>query len=345
MKSPLPLTLTLLSTLLLATACGGGGGESLPAGDTAGDNAAVTAASLDEAVNSETLLTDALVDDLAPDGAVYDATVSASSVEATATASDTTPTLEPPLREATLPVAWGRRRVGPPECTVTLDQQGDTAHVTVVSQISGRLYVDRSDDGVRNPGSKEFAHTLYRSATFEHDATGWHLSAVSPAEIVMADETRQTVHIEAVSATVGGEVVAEITDPAAELPVPDGLPTLRPGDRVVVTATVSHDPGSLWVPDTFVFLHHGGHRDRMVDDGTGDDAVAGDGVYTGTYTIGTHPGRRLAVVDAIDSLCLQDESEDNYAAHGWAIPYRVARPTPVSRLPFHPEPQAMHRMR
>ncbi len=325
-RRPLSLLSTLLSTLLLTAACGGGGGGStVPAGDTAADGAVVTA-SLDDTVSSETLLTDELVDDLSADGAVYDTTVATLSVVDPSATPETPPAVEPPLREATLPVAWGRRRSGPPERTVTIEQVGETAYVTVESQISGRLYVDRSDDGIRNPGAKSFAHTLHRFATFEHDTSGWHLTAISPTNIEMADGDRQTLHIESVSATVGGEPVAEITDPGAELPLPDGIPTLRPGDEVVVTAAVVHDPGSIWVPDTFVFLHHGDHRDRMVDDGSGADAVANDGVYTATYTIGTRPGRRLAVVDAIDSVSLQDETDDDYAAHGWAIPYRVVLP-------------------
>ena len=318
MKTLAHLSLAFIPTLLLTAACGGGSATS--PGDTAatgGDE--VVAASLDDTVSSETLLADDLVDDLSADGAVYDGVVASASVAV----ADAAIAVEPPLREAVLPVAWGRRRIGPPDRTVTIDQQGDIAHVTVESRIDGRLYVDTSDDTIRNPGAKGFAHTLHRTATFAHDTTGWHLTAISPADIVMTEADRQTVHIKSVVATVDGEPVAEITDPTAELAVPDGLPTLQPGDAVVVTATVAHDPGSVWVPDTFVFLHHNGHRDRMVDDGSGADAVAGDGLYTGSYTIGTRPGRRLAVVDAIDSVSLQNETDDDYAANGWAIPYRV----------------------
>ncbi|RMF87606.1 MAG: hypothetical protein D6739_01390 [Nitrospirae bacterium] len=310
-----------LPALLLAAACGGGGSSGLAdtaAPATAEDDAAVATASLDDAVGGEALLADDLLDDLAPDGAVYPEGVAASSV---GSAAEVEPA--PPVGLATLPVAWGRRRIGPVERAVQIEQQGDVAHVTVVSQVHGRLYVDRSDDGVRNPGSKPFAHTVRRLATFERDAAGWHLAAISPAEVQMAEAERQVVHIEEVAATVGDTVVARITDPAEELPLPGGLPTLEPGEEVVVTAKVSHDPGSPWSPETFVFLHHGGHRDPMVDDGTGADAVAGDGVYTAAYTVAGRLGRRLAVVDALDAACLQNETEDDYAAHGWAIPYRV----------------------
>jgi len=326
MKTLARLSLAFIPTLLLTAACGGGGSSASPAGDTAASGSdAVVAASLDDTVSGETLLADGLLDDLSADGAVYDTAVTVASVAGEVAATDVAPSLEPPLREAVLPVAWGRRRIGPPDRTVTIDQSGDTAHVTVESRIDGRLYVDTSDDGIRNPGAKPFAHTLHRTATFERDGGGWHLTAISPSDIVMSDASRQTVTIEKVAATVGGEVVAEITDPAAELAVPEGFPTLQPGDAVVVAATVSHEPGSVWVPDTFVFLHHGGHRDRMVDDGTGADEVAGDGVYTGRYTIGDRSGRRLAVVDALDSVSLQNETDDDYAAHGWAVPYRVVR--------------------
>lgn len=310
-----PIVHWLFATLFLVplVACGGGGG-----GGSATDpatEAAVSAASLDDTVSGETLLADDLLDDQALDGAVYTASVSAASIGDVAIAQAID-------GEAVLPVAWGRRRIGPPDRTVTVDQQGDIAHVAVETQVEGNLFVDTTDDGVRNPGSKPFAHTLHRAATYERVDGHWALASISPTDMPMTDTSRQTVHIERLTATRDGEVLLDVTDPTRELPVAE-VPLLTPGDTVVVAAEVAHDPGSVWTPDTFVFLHHDGVRDPMHDDGLDGDAVAGDRIYSRSYTIGDHVGRRFAVVDAIDSATLQNESSDDYAAHGWGVPYRV----------------------
>jgi len=315
---PILHPLFALCLFLFYTACGGGGGGT-PASDTTSE--AVSAAALDDTVTDETLLADDFLDDLAADGAVYAASVSAASVAGGAVADEVVAMAAE--GEAVEPVAWGRRRIDPPERTIIIDQQGDVAHVTVATQITGELWVDTTDDGVRNPGSKPFAHTLHRSATYQRSGGGWHLTAISPTDMPLADTTRQNVHIERVTASHAAGVIAEITDPTLELAV-DDLPTLRVGDTIVVSAQVAHDPGSEWTPDTFVYLHHDGRRDRMLDDGLNGDEHAGDGIYSHLYTLSNQVGRHFAVVDALDSATLQNETDDDYAAHGWGIPYRVA---------------------
>ena len=134
----------------------------------------------------------------------------------------------------------------------------------------------------------------------------------------------------------GDGTVQEITDPAALYQVADGLFTVAVGDPVTVTATVDNTTASGLIPDTFLFAHLDHRRTRMFDDGTHGDAIAGDGVFTAQVTVGPQRGRNRLVVDALDSLTLQNQNDDDYNANRWIVPLRVTKPSLVGHLPFVP---------
>ncbi|MBI2837200.1 MAG: hypothetical protein HYX75_02730 [Acidobacteria bacterium] len=224
--------------------------------------------------------------------------------------------------DATLPVAWGRKWDDVSK-TYTITVDGDTATAVVNVSNEGTLYVDLSDDGVKNPGTRSFSTKMSRTATLSKDSNGkWKIESISVGVAGLADSSAQTVNV--TSVTVDSSL--SITDPTSEIDVDDILEA-APGEEIVVEATASNSTSSGLSPTTFVFLHSGPgyHRTQMTDDGTGADRAAGDGVYTASFTVpeGADYGRAHLAVDAIDSQTLQSESGPDYNWSVWLIGYRV----------------------
>jgi hypothetical protein len=249
---------------------------------------------------------------------------------------------------ATLPIHWGRWRVlphHPPVRTIEFMSpiESDRVLVKINVKFDGLFLVDRTDDGIRNPGRKPLRdqvtrYALFRKIWFHPNSTtsdsafGWRLVAVSSSEFTMIDPSRQTVSISKVELT-GATTHVTITDPSALLslhPAADPFPLFREGETVKVEAAVSNTDQS-YAPPTFVFLHvpigdrvFPGPRERrrllMRDDGTHGDTVAGDGVYTAVWLV-QDVGRHHLAVDVINSRTLQNETDDDYNSTAWGVPY------------------------
>ena len=227
---------------------------------------------------------------------------------------------------AVLPVAWGRRPTCRPVRDIFIHIEGDSiAEVKVEADLSGRLYVDTTDDGFKNPGVKPIADQAERYSMFRRSMEDgrWYLTQITPLEIRLTDSARQTVFIENIAAYVDGDVVWEVSDPSLAFEFPDEIPRFEQGTEVVVEATVGNT-NDTYDPASFLFLHTPYTRRRMFDDGESEnDRVAGDDIFTGTYTIGTEPGFKHSGVDILDSACLQNEMEDDYNSTAWCMPYEV----------------------
>jgi hypothetical protein len=237
--------------------------------------------------------------------------------------------------EVTAPRAWGRRRGLPVrrQITIEVNEEEGTAVAWKEVEFDGRFLLDITDDGQLNPTSKPLQETLFQHAEFERldqevvDEHGhrhrWRLVAISPAAFEMTDEANRTVNITQVTVEVNDEILADITDPAAPIEVQRGVPKLRRGDEVTVTAYVSND-NQANTPPTFVFLHlfHASPNARIwlrlpmleVDDEPG--------AYARSWTV-RQTGRERIAVDAIDSETFTTESEDDYRANIWGVPYVV----------------------
>jgi hypothetical protein len=249
---------------------------------------------------------------------------------------------------ATIPIHWGRWRIPPghpPTRTVEFitGPDADRALVKVNVKFDGLFFVDRTDDGILNPGHKPLKDqvtrfALFRKIWFHPDPAstdsvfGWRLIGVSPSEFTMIDPARQTVHLGSVTLT-GERTHVTITDPSALLTLgrtSNLLPFFRSGENVKVEAAVTNsDMG--FDPATFVFLHVpiGDHafpgprervRIRMWDDGAHGDATAGDGVFTTIWTV-QDLGIHHAAIDLINSRTLQNEHDDDYNSTAWGVPY------------------------
>ncbi len=241
---------------------------------------------------------------------------------------------------ATLPVAWGRQPSGPRHRRVdTFYPDRNHAESAITSWLEGRLYVDRSDDGVRNPGVKPFADLWHRTARFVRAGDGedqWRLTALTPGRISLQERDRQSVFIHSVRIWVGDELALELDDPNAFLDFPADLPFAAPGQRIRVEAAVGNR-NQEWRPAQWAYLHlQGAHerdagvdqppferRYRMADDGTHGDRVAEDGIYTLALNVpGDTPLARI-LVDVIAAQTLMTEFGDDYNSVAWGIPFRL----------------------
>ena len=235
----------------------------------------------------------------------------------------------------TAPRLWGRRRGVPVrrQITVEVDEEAGTAVAWKEIDFDGRFLLDITDDGQLNPTEKPLQETLRQHAEFERlereqvDERGrrrrWRLVKVSPAEFSMMDVAKQTVAISQVTIEVNGEILADITDPSAPLDVERGLPKLRRGDEVTVTAHVTNENVQN-TPPTFVFLHlfHASPNARLWLRLPMEEVDGEPGVYQRSWTV-RQTGRERIAVDAIDAETFTTQSEDDYRANIWGIPYLV----------------------
>lgn len=229
--------------------------------------------------------------------------------------------------EATLPAGWGRRLEGDPVRNHTIQIIGDTATVETVVDIDATLYVDTTFDGIKNPGAKPIEDIVYRYSTWMKEDGKWHITEVSPGEVTLSDPGRQTVFVTNVKVYVNDVLVLDVSDPSVKLDVETEIVHVSNGDAVTVEAAVINSSTSGLDPLTYVYCHPNrpvGGRDLMFDDGVnGGDRVADDGIWTYQYTVDLAEGVHFAAVDALDSLCLQNETDDDYNSSAWGMPYVV----------------------
>jgi len=221
---------------------------------------------------------------------------------------------------------WREFKLPPDDRLITIQVAGDTANVTVSDDITGHFYVDTTDDGILNPGEKDMHHSGLIYAEFLYDPNhqspysngqGWYLSQISAYEFRMYEQPKQTVEIESIRVHTADESFDyTYTDPAQLYDVETEVPYFQVGDVVYVDVTCSNSSTEGWDPPTFVYLHYNlDSRDLFTD--TGDHQH-----FTGSW-VPQSPGVHHACVDVIDSACIQNETEDDYNATAWAMPYIV----------------------
>ena len=238
--------------------------------------------------------------------------------------------LAPSAVQDTVPLIWrwGRRHGQPESRETTVTITDDTAQVEAVVTFDGVFVLDRTFDSVANPTQKPLQEQAVQYATLVRrpadDTTGraWRLVALSPREWRMTDEAKRTVTLARVVVRVNGETKIDVTDPAELFDVNNRIPRLQLGDSVSVFAEVEHTTGAGNVPPTFVFLHVYHHGPTARGWVRIPMRPREDGVFVRHWIV-RFPGRERIVVDAIDSQTFNTDSEDDYRANGWGIPYRI----------------------
>jgi hypothetical protein len=220
--------------------------------------------------------------------------------------------------------------------TVAVDAGAGTATVSKEIFFEGSFLLDITQDEQVNPTSKPLEEKLVQYATFHRvpidqaDELGrrWRLADLSPAEFMMTDEAKRTVAITRVEVWVNEELQIEVTDPSAAVEVEGRVPRLHPEDNVLVKAWVENSVDNQNDPDTFVFLHlfHASPVARGWLRLPMDRVVTETDVYYVKTWMARHTGRSRISVDAIDAQTFTTETEDDYRANIWGIPYRIETP-------------------
>ena len=218
---------------------------------------------------------------------------------------------------ATLPVGWYRaltyfqRHV-----TVAVTSPYTKADVYVKDDVRGTMYIDRSQNGAWDPGSKPFAVWRERYATFEraNADSPWYLSAIGIANYNCQDPAKQTVNLTSVRVVSSDGFDKTYADPKTPIPL-DELPDFGAGVSLTVTAVASNVSTAGWTPVSFGFMHHDLVRENMTD--------KGNQTYEKSYTVGTRVGVHHGGVDILDAGTLQNQTEDDYNGNAWGLPYHI----------------------
>jgi hypothetical protein len=233
------------------------------------------------------------------------------------------------------PRAWGRRH-GPPVqrvITIDVDPEAGTALVTKELVFEGVFLLDITPDDQFNPTSKPLNQTLVQHAQFQRndparaEETGrrWRLVAVSPAEVVLTDPSKQTVDIARLEAWVDGELFLEVEDPSQLFEVDGRVPRLHPEQEVTVKVWVDNSSQAGLTPPTFVYLHlfHASLEMRMWVRLPMEMVETDNGPYWTLSWMVRHRGRERIAVDAIDAGTFATSDGDDYNANIWGIPYII----------------------
>ena len=233
------------------------------------------------------------------------------------------------------PRAWGRRH-GPPVqrvITIDVDTEAGTAQVTRELVFEGEFLLDITPDDQFNPTSKPLNQTLVQHARFQRndaataDETGrrWRLVAVSPAEVVLTDPSKQTVDIARLEVWVDGEPFLEVEDPSQLFEVDGRVPRLHAEQEVTVKAWVDNSSAAGFTPPTFVYLHlfHASLDMRMWIRLPMRMEESDTGPYWTLSWVVRHRGRERIAVDAIDAGTFATSDGDDYNANIWGIPYII----------------------
>ena len=210
------------------------------------------------------------------------------------------------------PFAWGRERTQPIQRTITINQVGDSAHVTVNGKVIGILHIwafPADTDTVMNiqkPLEVDYSRTAIFKKTGEDvdDYRGWVLVKISGANVVSTPTF--TVRMDSVH-LMGANLDTTLTDPTTLFDITNAL-SFTPGDSVDVTV-YTNDNTAL------VYLHpfRLGGREKFKNNG--------DGSYSGTWVIPSVDIHRVAF-DLIQWETLYDDSYD-HDSNIWVYPYKV----------------------
>jgi hypothetical protein len=247
------------------------------------------------------------------DGADKDATP-------VAIADDTAPA-QPPAR-------WVRQNIersGRQAQLRRLGNGGSDRRAQVVVRYDQRgqfVYQDPTDSkGARR---KNFRQKFERVLRFGLKGGEWTLLDFSPVRMENKDgqsgldvQSLQVFQPGAASAAVSLTTFDRFVTPAE-------VPTFKPGETLRAEVTMKSRKGSA----AFLFAHVVGTNDRakqrLMDDGTNGDRVAGDGVYTGSFVVPGGAGMRHFGIDVLDPVVFTPKGK--YNSNTLGLTFKVKAP-------------------
>lgn len=221
---------------------------------------------------------------------------------------------------------WGRQVHADGDMRIEIEVDGDIAAVKTDVDMHGKFNMSEQKHGPKK--KSVFDEVMSRSAVYhwssegnsEGDAKGgWELDSISLVSVHPPDGGG-TLSVDRVLITSGGDVIFELLDTGVMQTREENMPVLTKGDEVLLQVTASDTLGD----DLFAYLRVGKfHRDRLYDDGTHGDVIAGDGIYSRLYTIDLDRGYYSAVLDLIAAGMLDIESPADYNSTSLGFFFRV----------------------
>jgi hypothetical protein len=239
------------------------------------------------------------------------------------------------LDEPIQPLRWGRiaRRT---THDTQVEIQGDTlATITYTRTLNGtfRIIAQNPDTaGPRLVYNKPMFNTIIRKAHARRIANtpfprqNWRIFEITPEVLSSAAPNPHTVWPNRVdiyrASGDSSALVTSITDPLNTYFTRETIPTVAPETELSFFVSSNDTLRKVGVLHPRVFREGANPRLRLMDNGEAPDAIAHDGIYSGSYTVGTIHGVFLAGLDLIAYPSIFD-SEAPYNAGAWSVPYRV----------------------
>jgi hypothetical protein len=191
-------------------------------------------------------------------------------------------------------------------------------------------YPDRGTFVYRDGGPavrKKFVETFRRQIQLERMGKQWRPTALGPIT-VESQGGKSGLDIKTAGVFRAGATTAAMSfdeqDTLVSLKTP--LPTFQAGESVRVEAEVADKQAC----DLFVFAYLVGGNDRsrqrLYDDGTNGDRVAGDGIFSGSFVIPATPGPRHLAVNVLDPTVFTPGGL--YRSNVVGMTFKVEKPSP-----------------
>ena len=203
-------------------------------------------------------------------------------------------------------------------------QDGAEKRARVVVRYPMRGELAYRESAGSTPVRKRYTQTFQRVFVFQLQENRWRLSQLSPVHME-SQGGRSGLEIASFQAFAAGSDTPALTlTDRDRLIGPEEMPTFAPGQGVRLEAAVDNARRG----EFFVFAHLAGRADRsrqrLVDDGTQGDRVAGDGIYSGTFAVPATEGMRHFGLDVIDASTFTPGGL--YRSNALGLTFRVQAP-------------------
>lgn len=222
------------------------------------------------------------------------------------------------------PASWKRLEGERGGRQLELRRQDGEKRARVVVRYPMRGVLAYRESAGSTPVRQRYTQTFQRVFVFHLQENRWRLSQLSPVHME-SQGGRSGLEITSFQAFAAGSDTPALTlTDRDRLIGPEEMPTFAPGQSVRLEAAIDNTRRG----EFFVFAHLAGRTDRsrqrLVDDGTQGDRVAGDGLYSGTFAVPATEGMRHFALDVIDASTFTLGGK--YRSNALGLTFRVQAP-------------------